>query len=505
MKKTTKNSMNPSPRTSPSGAGKASPRTSPSAPKNSGAQLQRERDFTVRWVNPWTLETPHVNDLLYGKTTDDPDLDALTESVKRYGTLTPLIVNREGCIISGNRRRSAACRAGLHEVPCYVWDVKAHTDEFNHLLVDANENRVKGADAQVAELGIKGASEKPEIWLGMQRIKAERRERCGGMAAVLDVQQRKRWDIVYTREFADAVIEAVNAELLQGRTPTLRQVHYLLLNDPPVRNTRTGNRYKNDQENYKALSELAGRLRVFGELPFDSIIDSGRTLFMPQTYVHVGEYAEKWMRWFGGDYRRNVMRSQGAFFAVCVEKEALGEFFRRHVDRTYPGACVVVCRGKVSHSLIHELHTAFKRSGKDRMVLLAFADCDTDGLEIVNDLPKKLLEQGLREDEFAVVHCGLTHEQAKAFNARPQPLKNGSKSQATKARKFVDRTGHDAGFELEAIPPSELLRILDDEMAARMDVAAYNAEVKALPGDAAALMDAQRKLYAALKPGNCGK
>jgi hypothetical protein len=504
-------------RTSPTTPKEASRRTSPTTPKEAssspratdpektGAQLQRERDYTIRWLDPWMLETPHVNDELYGKTTDDPDLDALTESVKRYGILTPLIVNREGYIASGNRRRSAACRAGLHEVPCYVWDVKVHTDEFDHLLVDANENRVKGASAQLAELGIKGSAENPEIWLGMQRVKAERRERCGGMAAVLDVLPRKRKEIVVTREFANAVIEVVNAELEHGRAPTLRQVHYLLLNDPPVRNTRTGNRYKNNPENYKALSEIAGRLRVFGELPFDSIIDSGRTLFMPQTYAHAGEYVEKWLHWFGGDYRRNIMRSQSAFFAVCVEKEAMGEFFRRHVERTYPGACVVVCRGKVSHSLIHELHTAFNRSGKERMVLLAFADCDTDGLEIVNDLPKKLLEQGLREDEFAVVHCGLTHEQAKAFNARPQPLKNGSKSQATKARKFVERTGHDAGFELEAVPPGELLNILDDEMAARMDVAAYNAEVEAMPGDAKALMDAQRKLYAALKPGACGK
>ena len=467
--------------------------------------MQRERDFTVRWVDPWALETPTVNDAIYGRVADDAHMDDLTESVKRYGTLTPLAINREGYIITGNRRRDAACRAGLHEVPCFVWDVKVHTDEFNHLLVNANENREKSASAQIAEIGVMGPAEKPEIWLGIQRVNAEMRERCGGLATVLDVPQRKRWEIVYARAFADAVIEVVNAELEHGRTPTLRQVHYLLLNNPPVRNARTGNRYKNDEESYKALSEIAGRLRVFGELPFDSIIDSGRKLFMPQTYAHAGEYVGTWLRWFGGGYLRNVMRSQGAFFAVAVEKEALGEVFRRHVEEKYPGACVMVCKGKVSHSLVHELRTAFKQSAKSRMVLLAFTDCDTDGLEIVNDLPKKLLEQELREDEFTVVHCGLTHTQAQAFNARPQPLKNGSKSQKTKARKFVECTGHDTGFELEAIPSDELLKILDDEMAARMDVAAYNREVEAMPGDAKAVMDAQRKLYSALKPGNCGK
>ena len=488
-------------RTCPTDPGKASSRTRPTDPGKSGAQLQRERDFTVRWVDPWALETPHLNDLVYGHVDDDAHMDELTESMKRYGTLTPLCVNREGYIMSGNRRRTAACRAGLHEVPAFVWDVKVHTDEFSHLLVEANETRIKGADSQIAEIGVRGAKRNPEIWLGIQRVNAEMRERCGGMAAVLDVPPRKRKEIVETRAFADAVIEAVNEELEQGVVPTLRQVHYLLLNNPPMRNTRTGNRYKNNEESYKALSEIAGRLRVFGELPFDSIVDSGRKLFMPPTYAHAGEYTEKWLRWFGGDYRRNVMRSQGAFFAVAVEKEALGEVFRRHVEEKYPGACVMVCKGKVSHSLVHELRTAFKQSAKSRMLLLAFVDCDTDGMEIVHDLPKKLLEQGLREDEFTVVHCGLTHDQAQTFNARPQPLKKGSKSQKTKARKFVECTGHDTGFELEALPPVELLRILDDEMAARMDVNAYNAEVEAMPGDAKALMDAQQRLYAALKPG----
>ena len=455
----------------------------------------------MRWLDPWALETPHVNDLLYGKTTDDPDLDALTESVKRYGILTPLIVNREGYIASGNRRRSAACRAGLHEVPCYVWDVKVHTDEFDHLLVDANENRIKGASAQLAELGIKGSAEKPEIWLGMQRIKAERRERCGGIAAALEMSQRKRCEIVRARKLADAAIEAVNAELEQGIVPTVRQIHYRLLNDAPVKDTQTGARYVNDMESYKALVRVVARLRVNGEISFDSVIDAGRELFMPQTYSDVGEYAERWLRWFGGDYRRNVMRAQGAFFAVCVEKEALGEFFRRHVERTYPGACVMVCRGFASLSLAYQLRTAFKQSGKERMVVLAFSDCDPAGGGIVEDVGQKLLELGLDECQFTLARCGLTHDQARKFGARPQPIKAKGKAGQTVARKFEERHGTRDVYELEAIPPEELLRILDDEIAARMDVAAYNSEVEALPGDAKALMDAQQKLYAALKPG----
>ncbi len=493
MKKTTKN-----PKKSAS-----SPRVT--GPKKTGAQLQRERDFTVRWLDPWTLETPPVNDLVYGKVTNDPGIDQLVESVKRRGVITPLLVNRKGVVISGNRRSVAACRAGLREVPCYVWDITESSDDFARLLVEANENRVKGADAQVAEVGIRGTAEKPEIWLGMQRIKAERRERCGGIAVALDVAQRTRKEITRSRKLADAAIEAVNAELEQGVVPTVRQIHYRLLDTAPVKDTQTGARYANDMESYKALIRVVARLRVNGEISFDSIIDAGRELFMPQTYSDVGEYTERWLRWFGGDYRRNVMRAQGAFFAVCVEKEALGEFFRRHVERTYPGACVMVCRGFASLSLAYQLRTAFEQSGKERLVLLAFSDCDPAGGGIVEDVGQKLLELGLDECQFTLARCGLTHDQARKFGARPQPIKAKGKAGQTVARKFEERHGTRDVYELEAIPPGELLKILDGEMLARMDGAAYNAEVGALPGDAAALMDAHRKLYAALVPGNCGK
>ena len=480
---------------------KAASRSSITDPKKSAAQLQRERDFTVTWINPCSLKTPTINDAIYGHVDDDAHMDSLTESMRRYGTLTPLAVNLEGYIISGNRRRMAACRAGLHEVPCYVWDARVHTDEFNHLLVEANENRIKGADAQVSELGIKGAKGNPETWLYIQRINAGMRERFGGVADVSDVTRRKRCEIVRARKLADAAIEAVNAELAQGIVPTVRQIHYRLLNDAPVKDTQTGARYENDDASYKALDRVMSRLRVNGEISFDSIVDAGRELFIPQSYLDVGEYAKKWLRWFGETYRRNIMRSQGAFYCVVIEKEAMGEFFRRHVLEKYPGAAVMVCRGFASLSLVYQLYSAFKASGKERMVMLAFSDCDPAGKKIVEKVGETLLELGLDEREFMTVRCGLTHAQAQAFGARPLKIKANGKAGQTVARKFEERHGTRDVYELEAIPPEELLNILDNEMSARMDVAAYNSEVEAMPGDAKALMDAQRKLYAALKPG----
>ena len=469
-------------------------------PQTDGERAQRERDFSIRWLNPWMLETPRLNDAVYGMVANDSGIDSLTESVKRHGLLAPVAVNRQGVIISGNRRTMAACRAGLREVPCYVWDVEQHSDDFARLLVEANENRVKGVAAQMAEIGLKGAADKPAVWLEMQRIKAERRERYGGIAAALNVTERKRKGITRARKLADAVIEAVNSQRAEGITPTVRQIHYVLLNMHPIKDTQTGERYANDTASYDALVRVAARLRVNGEIPFSWICDAGRELYAPQTHVDAVEYAEMWLRWFGGDYRRNMMRSQSAFFAVAVEKEAMGEFFRRHMAAKYPGAPVMVCKGYASLSLAHELAVAFEQSGKERMVILAFSDCDPAGRGIVEDIGAKMLELEISQENLTLAPCGLTHEQARAHGARPQPIKAKGKGGETIARRFEREHGTLDVYELEAIPPKELLKILDEEMQRRMDVEAYNAEIEREREDARTLADTQRRLYDALKP-----
>ena len=463
-------------------------------------RLQRARDYMVHFLNPWTLETPRVNDAIYGKIANDPGLDALTESIRRRGVITPLLVNRHKIVLSGNRRRMAACRAGLREVPCLVWDISEKSDDFTRMLVEANENRIKDAGAEFAEIGIKGAENEPAMWLAAQRLDAERRERHGGIADALEVSERKRKGITRARRLADAAIEAVHAELAQGITPTVRQIHYRLLDAAPVKDTRTGERYRNDYASYQSLVSVMARLRVNGELTFDSVIDAGRELFAPITYADAADYVRRSLAEFGSGYRRNYMRAQGSFFAVVVEKEAMGEFFRRHVFGKYPGASVMVCRGFASLSLAYQLFSAFRDSGKERMTLLAFSDCDPAGGGIVEDVGQKLIELGLHEDDFTLARCGLTHEQARKIGAKPQPIKAKGKAGNTVARKFEKKHGTRDVFELEAIPPCELLKILDAEMSGRMDVDAYNAEVEADERDASAVIEARRKMYAALVP-----
>ena len=76
---------------------------------------------------------------------DDAEMDALVESIREHGILTPLIVrplkNTKGEyeVISGHRRLHAAQKAGIYEVPAFIHAVSR--DEAAIELVDSNLHR----------------------------------------------------------------------------------------------------------------------------------------------------------------------------------------------------------------------------------------------------------------------------------------------------------------------------------------------------------------------------
>lgn len=69
-------------------------------------------------------------------------IDAVMHSIEEFGFKNPIIIDKDGVIISGHTRRLAAIKLGLREVPCIVDD---------HL----SEEQVKAfrlADNRVAEI-----------------------------------------------------------------------------------------------------------------------------------------------------------------------------------------------------------------------------------------------------------------------------------------------------------------------------------------------------------------
>lgn len=78
------------------------------------------------------------------KVLDNEEMETLTESIRAEGILSPLIVRpidgtEEYAVISGHRRLYAAQKAGLSNVPAFVYEM--NREEAAILLVDSNLHR----------------------------------------------------------------------------------------------------------------------------------------------------------------------------------------------------------------------------------------------------------------------------------------------------------------------------------------------------------------------------
>ena len=73
---------------------------------------------------------------------DDESMQALCDSIRQYGVLSPLLARPTGEgyeIVSGHRRRAAAMKLGLDKLPVLVRDMT--DDEAIILMVDSNIQR----------------------------------------------------------------------------------------------------------------------------------------------------------------------------------------------------------------------------------------------------------------------------------------------------------------------------------------------------------------------------
>ena len=96
------------------------------------------------------------------KVIDNEEMDALTESIREHGIMTPLIVRRAGNgyeIISGHRRTKACELAGVDTIPAIIREMDY--DSAVIAMVDSNLQReeiLPTATASAEEMIKKGQS-----------------------------------------------------------------------------------------------------------------------------------------------------------------------------------------------------------------------------------------------------------------------------------------------------------------------------------------------------------
>jgi hypothetical protein len=218
---------------------------------------------------------------------NDPDTLALAESIKRDGILEPLVVSKEGFIISGHRWCVAAKIAGLRKVPCRKINITRDSPEFLKLLREHNRQRIKTRDEILRE---EIASIDPEH--AHRALSDYRREKSRITVETIEVRTWKgRPAISPAKEEFLCAVERILTGMKDYLPLNNRQIFYQLINDPPlIHSSKPNSRFRNDLRSYKALCDLLTRARHEGRIPYDWIDDATRPVTLCQVHENVSAY-----------------------------------------------------------------------------------------------------------------------------------------------------------------------------------------------------------------------
>lgn len=431
---------------------------------------------TIERVPPGTLRPSALNSELYHQFDPSNEDDAaLVRSIVAEGVKEPLHVDSDGVILSGHRRHAAATYAGLPRVP-----VLRHHDEHLatmpegeqlRLLASYNRQRQKDAGELAAEEIV--LAQPADVFAAMrERLEEKRLEHLAdapASMAIVGTMERK--------EITDAkkpMLDAILAVVEQRRKYwplSVRQIHYALLNDPPLIHAGKARLYANDKASYKGLCDLCTRARLAGSLPWASLTDETRPVELWDTHPTVAGYVESQMYYFLGLYRRDLMQSQPYHVEIVCEKNTVAEIVRRVAgDYTIP---VTSGRGYCSVEPRRQMAERYLRSGKGGLVLLLVSDADPDGEEIAQSMARSL------RDDFNItktnaIRAALTPMQAAELGLPPSM---DAKKTSANYRKFFEKYRTKNAYELEALPPEKLAEIVRDTIEGLIDRDAYDMEL----------------------------
>lgn len=249
-----------------------------------------------------------------------------------------------------------------------------------------------------------------------------------------------------TRAFYD-VLKGILAQYA-GRI-TVRQTFY---------QTVARNLLPNTHASYKKVGSALDWLRKSGEVDFSAIEDRGRSITRWQVFADPDE-ARAQMR---DQYDEDRWDTQERRIAVLVEKAALAGIIEPVCMRWQ--VPFVAVRGYSSTSLAAEV--ADDLYGFE---VLYFGDHDPSGHDMARDWSDRLGWLGFQAD-VDVTHCALLPAQVAQYALPPQPVK----PKDSRSRGYQALHGDDV-YELDALPPNVLEQIVETNITARLDMAAWRA------------------------------
>jgi hypothetical protein len=358
---------------------------------------------------------------------DDPDVCVLADSIREHGIREPLVVTEDGYILSGHRRHVAAQIAGLEEAPGRTEPVRyggGDRDQIIRLLREYNRQRVKSLDEMLREEVV---ATDPHIayrrLLNHREQKSDMSDYCAPAIKLTERRTRSRIGRL-KRPMLDAAVGVVH-QMRRYWPLSVRQIHYLLLNAPPLRNAnRPQSRYANDLNSYKDLCDLLTRARLDGRISWRAIADETRPVSTWAAYVNPQDFIREQLDDLFQDYARNLQQSQPNHVEIVAEKLTVKNIITRVAARY----CLpmTIGRGYSSIPPRHAMAQRFLSSGKAKLVILVLSDFDPDGEGIAESFGRSM------RDDFGIegvvaIKAALTHDQVGELGLQPEmEAKRGS-------------------------------------------------------------------------------
>lgn len=247
------------------------------------------------------------------------------------------------------------------------------------------------------------------------------------------------------------MLERINTILEEYRNDgyvlTLRQLYYQLVSKDIIPN--------NDRE-YAKLSNILKKGRLAGIVDWSAIEDRVRVPKLPYWVRDVQHAIQDTIE----QYRVDRMQGQQRNIEIWVEKDALSNVLFRVTSKYH--IRLMVNRGYSSISAMYDAHRRL-RSGD---VILYFGDHDPSGKDMVRDIRERMEEFGREVDVRPVA---LTMEQIRRFNPPPNPAKITD----PRAKWYIREYGR-TSWELDALPPRELIRLAEEAVEELIDLDLYN-------------------------------
>lgn len=266
----------------------------------------------------------------------------------------------------------------------------------------------------------------------------------------------------------DIINQIIEEYQSDGYTLTLRQLYYQLVSRDII---------PNKQSEYAKLSTVLKEGRMAGIVDWSAIEDRLRKPSSPASF----DSPENILQAAIQQYELPRQKGQDIYLEVFVEKDALSGVLKRITERYH--VPISVNRGYASASSMFDAYQRFSSAIEhgQSVKVLYLGDYDPSGIDMIRDIRDRIaefamgeygyysIEEALVEFNFSIEPIALTREQIKKYKPPPNPAKVTD----PRAKEFIRNHGSKS-WEVDALRPDVLSRLLDDAIRSNIDEDVFN-------------------------------